>query len=51
MSEENKEKRSRRSKEEINESKTSYERLAEKFQEKYLKRRILNEGTKDERVI
>ena len=51
MSEENKEKRARRSKEEINESKTSYERLAEKFQEKYLKRRILNEGTKDERVI
>ena len=51
MSEENKEKRIRRSKEEINESKTSYERLTEKFQEKYLKRRILNEGTRDEKVI
>lgn len=51
MSEENKEKRVRRSKEEINESKTVYERLVEKFPEKYLKRRILNEGTRDEKVI
>lgn len=51
MSEENKEKRIRRSKDQINESKTPYERLTEKFPEKYLKRRILNGGTKDEKVI
>lgn len=51
MSEEAKEKRVRRSKEEINESKTTYERLTEKFPEKYLKRRILNEGAKEEKVV
>lgn len=51
MSEETKEKRVRRSKEEINESKTTYERLTEKFPEKYLKRRILNEGTREEKVV
>lgn len=46
-----KEKRVRRSREEINESKTTYERLIEKFPEKYLKRRILNEGTREEKVV
>lgn len=51
MSEENKEKRVRRSREEINESKTFYEKLTDKFPEKFLKRRILNEGTKDEKIV
>ena len=51
MSEDTKEKRIRRSKEEINESKTFYEKLTDKFPEKFLKRRILNEGTKDEKIV
>lgn len=51
MSEEILEKRVRRSKSELNESKTPYQRLCDKFPEKYLKRRLLNQGTPDEKVI
>ena len=51
MSEEVREKRTRRSKSEMNELRTPYQRLSEKFPEKFLKRRIINQGTSDERVI
>lgn len=50
MSEEIK-KRTRRTKEEINEYKDLYHRLCEKFPDRFLKKRILNQGTPDEKVV
>lgn len=44
-------KRQRRSKTEVNSSKTTYERLSEKFPERFIKRRLINQGTADEKVI
>ena len=43
--------RARRSKDEIIESTTSYQKLCDKFPDKFVKRRILNQGTSDEKVI
>lgn len=52
MSEEIKEKKiKRRSKSELYEIKTTYQKLSEKFPDKFVKRRLINSGTSDEKVI
>ena len=44
-------KRQRRSKTEVNSSKTTYEKKKKKFPERFIKRRLINQGTADEKVI